>query len=99
MGTRKHTIKWEVICKPKRKGGLGIQVMAWKNAAILAKWWREGRIDKTKLGHRFLTTKYGENLLSNPKGGGKHISPMINHISSVREFSQIKLFNLRDFVT
>lgn len=96
--TKLHTIKWEIICKPKVKGGLGVQVLAWKNTAILAKWWWKARIDKSKLWHRVLTCKYGENFFSNPKGGKTHSSPMIRHIAAVQDFGQMKLFNPSDLV-
>lgn len=95
--TRKlHTIRWEIICKPKTKGGLGVQVLAWKNVALLAKWWWKARIDRSKLWHRVLTCKYGDKFFSDPKGGGKFISPMVRHISACKEFDKIKVFDSKD---
>lgn len=36
-----HLVSWEVYCKPKVEGGLGIGHMVHKNVALLGKWlWR-----------------------------------------------------------
>ncbi|KAK3224608.1 hypothetical protein Dsin_004470 [Dipteronia sinensis] len=38
-----HPIKWEVLCKNKRNGGLGVRAILHKNNSLLAKWiWRFG---------------------------------------------------------
>ena len=46
-GTKRkyHLIKWEIICKSKRKGGLGIKNLRKMNINLLCKWWwkLEGR--------------------------------------------------------
>ena len=34
-----HLIKWEVICKSKYKGGLGIKNIRKMNISLLTKWW------------------------------------------------------------
>lgn len=34
-----HLLKWEVICKQKKKGGLGLDFLQFKNADLLSKWW------------------------------------------------------------
>lgn len=34
-------VKWEVVCKPKLEGGLGVKDLEWFNIALLTKWrWR-----------------------------------------------------------
>lgn len=40
-GTKKkyHLLKWEKVCKSKRKGGLGIKKLRKMNASLLCKWW------------------------------------------------------------
>jgi hypothetical protein len=40
-GTRKkyHLIKWEIICKTKKKGGLGIKDLRKMNISLMCKWW------------------------------------------------------------
>lgn len=34
-----HLVKWEVICKDKKKGGLGIKDIRRMNISLLCKWW------------------------------------------------------------
>lgn len=34
-----HLVKWEVICKSKNKGGLGIKDIWKMNISLLCKWW------------------------------------------------------------
>jgi hypothetical protein len=40
-GTKKkyHLIKWDKICVPKKKGGLGIKDLRKLNLSLLCKWW------------------------------------------------------------
>jgi hypothetical protein len=40
-GTKKeyHLVKWEKICKSKKKGGLGIKNLRKMNISLLCKWW------------------------------------------------------------
>jgi hypothetical protein len=40
-GTKKkyHLVKWEIICKSKKKGGLGIKNLKRMNISLLCKWW------------------------------------------------------------
>jgi len=45
-------VKWEVVQRPKKEGGLGIGDVTIKNAALLFKWWwrfacEEGAMWKT----------------------------------------------------
>lgn len=91
-----HTIRWEIICRPKFRGGLGVKVLAWKNTALLAKWWWKSRVDRSKLWHRVLTCKYGGKFLSNPMRGSKNVSPMIKQIASIKNHSQLNLFEDHD---
>lgn len=34
-----HMVKWEIICKSKKKGGLGIKDLRKMNVSLLCKWW------------------------------------------------------------
>jgi hypothetical protein len=34
-----HLVKWDVIAKTKRKGGLGIKDLRRMNLSLLCKWW------------------------------------------------------------
>jgi len=40
-GTKRkyHLVKWEIICKSKKKGGLGIKDLKRLNISLLCKWW------------------------------------------------------------
>lgn len=37
--TKYHLVKWDIICKPKNKGGLGIKDLRKLNLSLLCKWW------------------------------------------------------------
>ncbi|KAK3224465.1 hypothetical protein Dsin_011490 [Dipteronia sinensis] len=57
-----HTVSWEMLCRGKDKGGLGISRMLDKNRGLLAKWiWRFGWEENT-LWKRVLCAKYGMNI-------------------------------------
>ncbi|XP_074315304.1 uncharacterized protein LOC141651495 [Silene latifolia] len=45
-------VSWENICKPKRKGGLGIKHLIWWNVAAIVKyaWWVFTKGPRTKIG-------------------------------------------------
>jgi len=32
-------VKWEIICKSKKKGGLGVKDLEKMNVSLLCKWW------------------------------------------------------------
>jgi hypothetical protein len=34
-----HLVKWEKVCKAKKKGGLGFKVLRYMNINLLCKWW------------------------------------------------------------
>jgi hypothetical protein len=36
---RNITIKWKWICKPKKKGGLGLKNLYKFNSSLMCKWW------------------------------------------------------------
>ncbi|RVW47466.1 putative ribonuclease H protein [Vitis vinifera] len=51
-GKRDHLISWDVVCKPRVKGGLGIGKIPLRNRALLGKWlWRYPR-ESTTLWHQ-----------------------------------------------
>ncbi|RVW94236.1 LINE-1 retrotransposable element ORF2 protein [Vitis vinifera] len=37
-GKRDHLVRWDVVCKPKTIGGLGLGNISWRNLALLGKW-------------------------------------------------------------
>ena len=43
-GKRDHLVSWDVVCKPKSRGGLGFGKISVRNVAFLRKWlWRYPR--------------------------------------------------------
>ncbi|RVW75616.1 putative ribonuclease H protein [Vitis vinifera] len=47
-GKRDHLVSWDVVCKPKAKGGLGFGKIVLRNVALLGKWlWRYPREGST----------------------------------------------------
>ena len=40
VGKKKyHMVKWQFVCRPREKGGLGIKNLKLLNIALLCKWW------------------------------------------------------------
>jgi hypothetical protein len=45
--TKKYRlIEWEIICKSKKKGGLGIKDIGKMNISLLCKWWWRLKTEK-----------------------------------------------------
>ena len=42
-----HLVKWKIICKSKKKGGLGVIDLRKQNISLLAKWWWKLDIQNT----------------------------------------------------
>ncbi|RVW40666.1 putative ribonuclease H protein [Vitis vinifera] len=58
-GKRDHLISWDVVCKPKVKGGLGLGKISLKNLTLLGKWlWRYPR-ESTTQWHQVILSIYG----------------------------------------
>jgi hypothetical protein len=58
-GTKKkyNLVKWELICKSKKQGGLGIKDLRRMNISLLCKWW--WRLEKEEgLWQQILNHKY-----------------------------------------
>ena len=54
-----HLINWDMVCKSKKNGGLGIGHMLDKNKSLLAKWvWRFG-CETNSLWKKVLCARYG----------------------------------------
>jgi hypothetical protein len=34
-----HLVKWDIVCKEKKKGGLGLKDLRKMNVSLLCKWW------------------------------------------------------------
>ncbi|RVW88612.1 hypothetical protein CK203_032960 [Vitis vinifera] len=58
-GKRAHLVRWDVVCKPKTIGGLGLGNISWRNLALLGKWlWRYPR-EGSALWHQVILNIYG----------------------------------------
>jgi hypothetical protein len=64
-------IKWDVLCLPKKKGGLGVRDIRVVNISLLAKWrWRLLFEDHT-VWKEVLRSKYGGSVVGKPNLGDK----------------------------
>ncbi|XP_058768559.1 uncharacterized protein LOC131642300 [Vicia villosa] len=53
-----HLVKWEVVCRPKAKGGLGVRDVREMNKALLLKWKSRILHDNEAIWHRFFKVRY-----------------------------------------
>ena len=77
-GKRDHLVSWDVVCKPRVKGGLGFGKIYLRNFALLGKWlWRFPR-ESTALWHQVILSIYG----THSNGWGcQHFSQMVTSLS------------------
>ncbi|WKA01530.1 hypothetical protein VitviT2T_019810 [Vitis vinifera] len=58
-GKRDHLVRWDVVCKLKTIGDLGLGNISWRNLALLGKWlWRYPR-EGSALWHQVILSIYG----------------------------------------
>ena len=58
-GKKDHLIRWDVVCRPKKLGGLGFRKTFLRNIALLGNWlWRFPR-KKNGLWHKVIASIYG----------------------------------------
>jgi mannosylglycoprotein endo-beta-mannosidase len=59
-------VKWKVVCKDKKKGGLGVRDLEVVNLSLLSKWrWRLLNREDLALWKEVLVAKYGLHILNN----------------------------------
>ncbi|OMO58103.1 hypothetical protein CCACVL1_25585 [Corchorus capsularis] len=59
MIKKMHLVEWNVVCKPKEKGGLGIVDLHVRNRALLNKWLWRFADDRQALSRQLIVDKYG----------------------------------------
>lgn len=65
-GNRKIAwVKWEVVCRSKSNGGLGVENLEWFNLALLGKWVLRFLSDCKSLWASVVESKYGDFRKSN----------------------------------
>ncbi|CAM8953600.1 unnamed protein product [Rhodiola kirilowii] len=62
-----HYVRWSKITKPKKFGGLGIQIMVDMNLVLLAKWWWRSISGKGGLWRRMVLEKYAIKRYLHPR--------------------------------
>ena len=60
MDKKPHLVRWEIVCKEKRSGGLGVKNLFWLNKALLSKWCWRFATEKGTLWNEVIRGKYGE---------------------------------------
>jgi len=50
-GKKAHLISWDIVCRPRDKGGLGIGSVVLKNLALLKKWIRRVPLETNSIWH------------------------------------------------
>ncbi|GKE47667.1 hypothetical protein Tco_1478925 [Tanacetum coccineum] len=53
-----HLVAWNIVCKPKELGGLGVVPLRLKNIALLASWWAKFNANKSSLWKLVIKKKY-----------------------------------------
>ncbi|GAU24549.1 hypothetical protein TSUD_148900 [Trifolium subterraneum] len=66
-------VKWSVVCKAKKKGGLGVRDVGIVNLSLLAKWWWRLLQPGRSLWKEVLVAIYGEHILHRVDWGESRI--------------------------
>jgi hypothetical protein len=76
-------VKWKVICKSKRRGGLGIKDLRRMNISLLCKWW--WKLEKENgLWQQIIIYKYMQNKSIHNVGHKLNDSPMWSDLLKVK---------------
>lgn len=52
-------MSWEVVCRPKKYGGLGVRRLITFNRAFLGIWLWQFAVERDRLWRRIIEAKYG----------------------------------------
>ncbi|PNT60803.1 hypothetical protein BRADI_5g05195v3 [Brachypodium distachyon] len=83
-----HLVKWKLICRPKKKGGLGVKNLRTLNISLLCTWW--WRLEAGDgMWQQLVRGKYGI------VGSIRHIQPNTNNSPLWRNLLKVRDFYLR----
>lgn len=99
-GQKATWIPWELVCKSKAQGGLGMGHISWKNRGLLLKWaWRYGT-DQKCLWRRIIAGKYQWDsrrlFLHSMMGEGNQVSPLMKDIFAVLQEDSLLAVGFKD---
>jgi hypothetical protein len=69
-GRKINWVKWEVVCKPKSEGGLGVKDVRLMNVSLLAKWRWRILLNEQSLWREVIAERYGVELVNRPDWEG-----------------------------
>lgn len=55
-----HHLKWDIVIKPKKAGGVSLENLEFKNWSLLAKWWWRFGEGREALWRKAAAEKYGK---------------------------------------
>lgn len=78
-----HVVKWKVLCRSKKKGGLGILDLEKQNISLMTKWWWKLET-QDGLWQRIVKAKYFRNQSISSVKPRFNDSPCWKHIMKVK---------------
>ncbi|XP_073066025.1 uncharacterized protein [Primulina eburnea] len=57
--THNHVVNWNQVCKPRDRGGLGLENIRLRNRALLGKWWWRCATERNSLWKKVVGSIYG----------------------------------------
>ena len=80
QGRYNALVKWEVIQKPRTKGGLGVTDCTIKNATLLFKWWWRYASEEGSLWRRIVDLIHDDDITILPNLSARKITGTLNDI-------------------
>ena len=91
-------MKWELIQKPKEKGGLGVTDCTMKNAALLFKWWWRYACEEGSLWRRVVDSIHEDDLTIIPNRTRRSVPSPWNDIRRMANIENVSRhsFNMHE---
>ncbi|XP_074374663.1 uncharacterized protein LOC141715077 [Apium graveolens] len=96
-----HLKAWNMICKPKKLGGLGLSSLQQRNLVLLSKWWFRWQAERKLSWNVWLREKYGSELWlrldkwSNPMSCSVVVKDVLSVVASLSNFCPLGLDSLK----